>query len=129
MPLRTSLVLAADDSRRLASFYGNLLGCQPKAGFSTSHWQLTWPGGGRLEIYQPSSSRPLPRQIGRLSLCLQQDCPDDKPLAQLQALIDSALAAGALLEQPPRLEAFGAEAWLLDTEGNRLLLLVHLLRR
>ena len=90
MPLRTSLVLAADDSRRLASFYGNLLGCQPKAGFSTSHWQLTWPGGGRLEIYQPSSSRPLPRQIGRLSLCLQQDCPDDKPLAQLQAWIADA---------------------------------------
>lgn len=126
MPLRTSLVLAADDSRRLASFYGNLLGCQPKEGFSASHWQLTWPGGGLLEIYEPSSTRPLPRQIGRLSLCLQQDCADDKPLAQLQAWIDSALAAGAILEQPPRLEAFGAEAWLLDPEGNRLLLLIHL---
>ena len=129
MPLRTSLVLAADDSRRLASFYGNLLGCQPKEGFSASHWQLTWPGGGLLEIYEPSSTRPLPRQIGRLSLFLQQDCANDKPLAQLQAWIDSALAAGAILEQPPRLEAFGAEAWLLDPEGNRLLLLVHLYRQ
>ena len=90
---------------------------------------MTWPGGGLLEIYEPSSTRPLPRQIGRLSLFLQQDCANDKPLAQLQAWIDSALAAGAILEQPPRLEAFGAEAWLLDPEGNRLLLLVHLYRQ
>ena len=124
MPLRTSLVLAADDSRTLASFYGTLLGCQPKAGFSATHWRLTWPGGGPLEIYEPSQARPLPRQIGRLSLCLHQDCSDKRPLAQLQGWIDSALASGAILEQAPRLEPFGAEAWLLDPEGNRLLLLV-----
>ena len=125
MQLRASLVLAADDSHRLASFYASLLDCPPEAGFSASHWRLAWPGGGLLEIYEPSQARPLPRQIGRLSLCLQRDCPDERPLDQLQAWIDSALAAGASLEQPPRLEPFGAEAWLLDPEANRLLLLVR----
>jgi hypothetical protein len=125
MQLRASLVLAADDSHRLASFYASLLGCLPEAGFSASHWRLAWPGGGLLEIYEPSRARPLPRQIGRLSLCLQRDCPDERPLDQLQAWIDSALAAGASLEQPPRLEPFGSEAWLLDPEANRLLLLVR----
>ena len=124
MPNQASLVLAADDSRSLAAFYGSLLGCQPEAGFSASHWRLAWPAGGLLEIYEPSQARPLPRQIGRLSLCLQQDCSDERPLAQLQAWIDSAMAAGASLEQSPRLEPFGAEAWLRDPEGNRFLLLI-----
>jgi len=122
---QASLVLAADHSRSLAAFYGSLLGCQPQAGFSASHWRLAWPAGGLLEIYEPSQARPLPRQVGRLSLCLQQDGSDEPPLVRLQAWIDSALAAGAILEQPPRLEPFGAEAWLRDPEGNRLLLLVR----
>jgi hypothetical protein len=125
MPTQASVVLAADDSRRLAAFYGTLLGCPPEPGFSASHWRLPWPGGGRLEIYGPSRARPLPRQIGRLSLCLQKDCADERPLELLQGWIDSLLAAGASLEQPPRVEPFGAEAWLLDPEGNRLLLWVR----
>ena len=125
MPMRATLVLAADDSRRLASCYGSLLGCQPEAGFSASHWRLPWPGGGLLELYEPSQARPLPRQIGRLSLCLQRDATGPKPLTQLQSWIETALAAGASQEQPPRQEPFGAEAWLLDPEGNRLLLLVR----
>ena len=125
MPSQASLVLAADDSRRLAAFYGTLLGCPPAAGFSARHWRLPWPGGGLLEIYEPSQSRPRPRQIGRLSLCLQRDCPDNQPQELLENWIDALLAAGARLEQPPRQEPFGAEAWLLDPEGNRLLLLVR----
>jgi len=125
MPNQASLVLAADNSPSLAAFYGTLLGCQPQAGFSASHWRLAWPGGGLLEIYQPSQARPLPRQIGRLSLCLQRDCPDERPLELLQNWIDSLLAAGATMEQALRQEPFGAEAWLLDPEGNRLLLLVR----
>ena len=46
-------------------------------------------------------------------------------LAVLQAWISSALELGATTEDPPRQEPFGAEAWLLDPEGNRLLLLVN----
>ena len=42
----------------------------------------------------------------------------------LQAWISTALDLGATAEDLPRLEPFGAEAWLLDPEGNRLLLLV-----
>ena len=37
---------------------------------------------------------------------------------------EEALGLGASVEDPPRQEPFGAEAWLLDPEGNRLLLLV-----
>jgi hypothetical protein len=42
----------------------------------------------------------------------------------LNAWITTALTVGASLAVPPRQEPFGAEAWLLDPEGNRLLLLV-----
>jgi hypothetical protein len=120
-----SLVLAADDSPKLAAFYGCLLACRPVPGFNSSHWRLPLPGGAELEIYSPSRARPLPRQTGRLSLCLQQDGTGQSPHAQLQRWIALAISAGAILEAPPRLEPFGAEAWLLDPEGNRLLLLVR----
>ena len=38
--------------------------------------------------------------------------------------IATALELGASVGDPPRQEPFGAEAWLLDPEDNRLLLLV-----
>jgi hypothetical protein len=54
---------------------------------------------GWLELYAPSRSRPQPRQQGRLALCLQRQPDGSRALAVFQA-------------------------WLLDPEDNRLLLLV-----
>jgi hypothetical protein len=129
--ITSSLVLAADDPAALAQFYGALLGAEPQPGLSAAHWRVPWPAGGWLELYAPSRNRPQPRQRGRLALCLQRqaDGPQrqaDGPgaLAVLQAWISTALELGAITEDPPRQEPFGAEAWLLDPEGNRLLLLV-----
>ena len=45
-------------------------------------------------------------------------------VALLNTWIEEALELGASVGDPPRQEPFGAEAWLLDPEGNRLLLLV-----
>jgi hypothetical protein len=45
-------------------------------------------------------------------------------VALLNSWIEEALKLGASVGDPPRQEPFGAEAWLLDPEGNRLLLLV-----
>ena len=42
----------------------------------------------------------------------------------LHAWIATALELGTSVDDSPRQEPFGAEAWLLDPEGNRLLLLV-----
>ena len=120
-----SLVLAADDPAALARFYGALLDVEPQPGLSTSHWRLPWPAGGWLEIYAPSRSRPQPRQCGRLALCLQRQAQGTDTDAVLNSWIEGALHLGASLLEQPRLEPFGAEAWLLDPEGNRLLLLVR----
>ncbi len=122
--LRRSLVLAADDPARLAGFYGALLGTPPLAGFSPSHWRLPWPGEGLLEIYAPSRQRPRPRGEGRLALCLSRPSGEDPPLVVLRSWQAEVLALGAVAVEPPRQESFGAEAWLADPEGNRLLLLV-----
>ena len=119
-----SLVLAADDPAALARFYGALLNVEPQPGFSGTHWRVPWPADGWLEVYTPSRSRPQPRQPGRLALCLQRKAVAAGALAVLHAGIATALELGASVDDPPRLEPFGAEAWLLDPEGNRLLLLV-----
>ena len=119
-----SLVLAADDPAALARFYGALLNVEPLPGLSSTHWRVPWPAGGWLEVYAPSRSRPQPRQSGRLAQCLQRKADAAGPLAVLHAWIATALELGASVEDPPRQEPFGAEAWLLDPEGNRLLLLV-----
>jgi hypothetical protein len=123
--ITSSLVLAADDPSSLAQFYGALLGAQPQPGLSSTHWRVAWPAGGWLEVYSPSRSRPQTRQPGRLALCLQRNADGTGALAVLHAWISTALELGATTEDPPRQEPFGAEAWLLDPEGNRLLLLVN----
>lgn len=125
----SSLVLAADNPSALARFYADLLAVEPLQGFGASHWRVPWPAGGFLEIYAPSKSRPQPRQLGRLAMCLQRSVAggnkQEAAMALLQAWLASAIELGASLADSPRQEAFGVEAWLLDPESNRLLLLVQ----
>jgi hypothetical protein len=122
--ITSSLVLAADDPASLARFYGALLDVEPQPGLSSTHWRVRWPAGGWLEVYAPSKSRPQPRQQGRLALCLQRQADGTGALPLLRAWISKALDLGASAGDLPRQESFGVEAWLLDPEGNRLLLLV-----
>ena len=124
MELTVSIVLAADEPAALAKFYGAMLGVEPRPGLSASHWRLPWPAGGWLEIYSPSRSRPQARQHGRLALCLQREAHCPGTIAALNEWITAALVLGASVLAAPCQESFGAEAWLLDPEGNRLLLLV-----
>ncbi|MFN7900387.1 MAG: VOC family protein [Synechococcaceae cyanobacterium] len=119
-----SLVLAADDPAALARFYGALFGVEPQPGLSGSHWRVPWLAGGWLEVYAPAKNRPQPRLQGRLALCLQRQADGREALAVLHAWVTTARGLGASTADPPRQEPFGAEAWLLDPEGNRLLLLV-----
>ncbi len=118
------LVLAADDPELLAVFYGALLQTTPLAGASSRHWRLLGPGEGRLEIYAPSRQRPRPRGEGRLALCFSRPAGEAPPLQVLRDWHTAMLDLGAIPVEPPRQEPFGAEAWLADPEGNRLLLLV-----
>jgi hypothetical protein len=126
MAVMGSIVLAADEPAALVRFYGALLKVEPQPGLSPNHWRLPWPAGGWLEVYAPSRSRPQQRQQGRLALCLQRQAQAKSTIDDLHDWINAALGLGASLLVPPRQESFGAEAWLSDPEGNRLLLLVLL---
>lgn len=116
----SSVVLAAEDPGALAAFYADLVGAPPRQGLSASHWRLPLPGGGLLELYAPSRLRPPGPVGGRLALCLSRRGDGDG----LNAWISAACARGAQLQEGPRQEPFGWEAWLQDPEGNPLLLLV-----
>lgn len=119
-----TIVLAADHPAALAAFYADLMGVEAEPGLSSSHWRLPWPPGGWLELYAPSRSRPRPRSEGRLALCLQHSAEGADPMPALSTWAQAAITRGATLREPPRRESFGAECWLLDPEGNRLLLLM-----
>ena len=119
-PLSAALVLAADDPEALATFYAALVEASPAPGFSAAHWRVSLPGMGWLELYHPSRQRPLPPGRGRLAVCLKRQGDG----AALELWMEQALALGAQRLEAPRQEAFGCEVWLLDPEGNGLLLLV-----
>ena len=55
--------------------------------------------------------------------CLRRP-PNQDPLSTLLEWLERATDLGAVVNEEPRLESFGAEAWLNDPEGNALLLLV-----
>jgi len=119
-PVSAALVLAADDPEALAAFYAALVDASPSPGFSSAHWRVPLPGMDWLELYRPSRQRPVPPGRARLAVCLKRQ-GDDRAL---ELWMQQALALGAERFEEPRQEAFGCEVWLLDPEGNGLLLLV-----
>ena len=107
------MVLASEDPRHLAEFYGHLLNCGPSAAMPGQAVTLRLPMGIALVLYRPSRKRPQAGPAGRLALCL---CCSD-----LDGISRRAIALGARLSGPVRKETFGREQWLLDPEGNRFL--------
>lgn len=119
-PVSAAVVLAADEPKELAAFYAALVQASASPGFSAAHWRVLLPQMGWLELYRPSRQRALPPGRGRLSLCLKRQ----GGAAALTRWMEQALALGAQRLEEPRQEAFGHEVWLLDPEGNGLLLLM-----
>ena len=118
-----SWVLASRRPEQLARFYADLLGTIPKAGMASHHWIVSLPGQGSLQIYTPSRNRPWPTSGSVLAPCLQRKAKADA-LLELQAWREHVIALGGRSTEDPRLEAFGAECWLEDPEGQKFLLLV-----
>ncbi|HBP53211.1 MAG TPA: glyoxalase/bleomycin resistance/dioxygenase family protein [Synechococcus sp. UBA8638] len=108
------LVLASRNPRRLAHFYGELVhgGAVTVAPAGAAAVRL--PTGMDMVLYRPSRQRPQPRQGGCLALCLR--------CTRLEDTRQRAMALGAQVLEPLREEPFGREQWLLDPEGNRVLL-------
>ena len=115
-------VLAADDTGILGRFYSDLFQARLMPGMGDHHCVVEFGDGTRLEIYRPSRKRPFPTRGRALAPCLRLD-PSMDPLPELRRLLSTALECGGSLLEDARVEAFGAEAWIQDPEGNPLLLL------
>ena len=121
--VRLTWVIPSDHPQRLAVFYAALLGEVPRAGRSPSHWLVSPQGMPELQFYRPSSKRELPPKGRAWSPCLSQTTNAD-PLVVLQRWCDQAQRQGAEVQEPARLEPFGAECWMVDPERNAFLLLI-----
>ena len=116
-------VLPARRPEQLARFYGDLLGTTPQPGVAAHHWIVPLQGQGSLQIYTPSRKRPWPSSGSALAPCLQKRAKAE-PLLELRHWHQRVIRLGGRSTEEPRLEAFGAECWLEDPEGQRFLLLV-----
>lgn len=123
--IQISWVLAAEDSTRLATFYGELFQAKLNPGVAEHHCIVQFSDGTQLEIYRPSRRRSFPARGRALAPCLRLP-PSQEPLPELQRLLSNALQRGGSILEEARLEPFGAEAWIHDPEGNPLLLLAPL---
>ncbi|WP_115023193.1 VOC family protein [Synechococcus sp. UW69] len=123
--MQISWVLAADDTGNLGRFYSDLFQARLIPGMADHHCVVEFGNGTRLEIYRPSRKRSFPTRGRALAPCLRLD-PSLDPLPELQSLLSTALERGGSLLEEARVEAFGAEAWIKDPEGNPLLLLAPL---
>ena len=123
--MQISWVLAADDTGNLGRFYSDLFQARFMPGMGVHHCVVEFGNGTRLEIYRPSRKRSFPTRGRALAPCLRLD-PSLDPLPELQSLLSTALEPGGSLLEGARVEAFGAEAWIKDPEGNPLLLLAPL---
>ena len=123
--MQISWVLAADDTGKLGCFYSDLFQARLIPGMGDHHCVVEFGNGTRLEIYRPSRKRSFPTRGRALAPCLRLD-PSLDPLPELQNLLSTALERGGSLLEEARVEAFGAEAWIKDPEGNPLLLLAPL---
>ncbi|MXW40980.1 MAG: VOC family protein [Synechococcus sp. SB0668_bin_15] len=114
---RCCLVLASDNPWRLAGFYTDLVGGESATvvpAIQGDAVTIHLPTGMDMVLYRPSRQHPQPRQTGGLALCLR--CAD------LEYTRQRAMALGGRVLDPVREESFGREQWLLDPEGNPVLL-------
>ena len=123
--MQINWVLAAADTAMLGRFYSGLFQARLMPGVADHHWVVQFVDGTRLEIYRPSRQRPFPSRGRALAPCLRLD-PSADPMPRLAVMVSKALEHGGSLLEDARVEAFGAEAWIQDPEGNALLLLAPL---
>ena len=116
-------VIAASLPLKLAEFYASAFEGELKSGYTSDDFCVCLPGGVNLYIYKPSRNSQKLHRDSFTSLCLHSDAKD-KPLDYLKHWLKTLVLKGSSVSVEPKLEAFGAEAWLKDPEGNRFLLFV-----
>ncbi len=124
----TSFLIASAQPRELSRFYALVCNGKVLEGYNPNHYLIMYRQNYKIQIYKPSREIIRPCEgLSAFSICFQKK-PNIEPLMKLKEWCKEIVSLGAHVYEEPRNESFGAEAWLLDPEGNTFLLLVPLLR-
>ncbi len=124
---QASLLIPSDEPHKLAKFYSLLLNTSICQGFTGNDFLIKNDFSLPIQIFKPSKERSSNcNYLRSISICFQRKACLS-PLTVLEGWIQEIITLGAELTDGPRLESFGAEAWMSDVEGNKILLFVPLL--
>ena len=124
---KASLLIPSDEPQELARFYSLLFETSYCQGFTSKDFLIKNDFSLPIQIFKPSKDRASNcNYLRSIAICFQRKACLS-PLTVLEDWIQEIIALGAELIEGPRLEPFGAEAWMSDVEGNKILIFVPLL--
>ncbi len=124
---KTSFLFSSSNPYQLSKFYSVLKGVNASEGISSNDFSIESDDSCNIKFFKPTSdlnNGRLPPPV--LSLCFEKE-PSLNPLKSIKGWIEEVILVGGRLIDGPRLEYFGAEAWMSDQEENKFLLYVPLL--
>ena len=119
-----SVIISSGDPEKLIGFYSSLTKASISEGITKKDYSLKSLETFEMNFYKPTSKQNATCMVPpSIALCFRCN-PSTEPLSSIKRLLDDAISLGAKLIEGPRLEPFGAEAWLYDIEDNKFLILV-----
>ena len=121
--IQLSLALASRDPQKLSEFYAFATNGDLQSGMNSNHFLIAHSNGFLIQIFCPAKKSSWSNRGRTAALCLQQ-APSLNPLLTIGEWVDTLMSRGAVVVDHPKLESFGAEAWLTDPDGNYFLIFV-----
>ena len=124
MPLMNiNFVIASENPKELADFYGKINSDKVNKGFNSTHYFISLSNRSKIHFYRPNKNYEWARNGNTTSICFQGE-PSDEPSKFLESWTSEILGIGGRASGLPKLAEFGSEQWILDPEGNQFLILV-----
>ncbi|WP_269622869.1 hypothetical protein [Prochlorococcus marinus] len=122
--IQASFLISTSKPKELSTFYSSLFSKKVEEGFDSNHCSINAHSSLQITFYKPSSNRiPSDMRCPPISLCFEKPASKE-PLIVLNNWLEEVISLGATLIEKPKLESFGAEAWVLDIDQNKVLLYV-----
>ena len=118
-----TFVMASLFPKKLAEFYALITEGELKTGLTNEDFCIFVQKGIKIHLYKPSSNSSFPLKGNVFSLSLNSK-PKEQPMEYLDKWLNSLFLLGASVSVRPKLQPFGAEAWIKDPEGNSILVFV-----
>ncbi len=123
---QVSILISSSEPAKLSKFYSLVMNSSYCKGLNENHYEIKSKTCLPLTFFKPSTKRmgTNPQQHS-LSISFQRK-PSSDPLNEINNWLFEIISFGGSLIEGPRLEFFGAEAWISDLDGNPFLIFVPL---